>query len=931
MVRAPAEVRAGPVVVRPGEEMRRAGPPRQGRSTILVPLVAAALLAAFQAVGGLSATPRHAGTPHRAAPTSATSTELPAPPAEAWFGEPGITTSIRAIMERPRATAPSASDSAFRDRVRREPPVGRDPGSPAVAQWPAGKTGGETAPAAPAAPQTIGLSFKAIRLADTNAAYPPNPTGDVGPTQILVATDGRLRLFDRSGALLGLDTDLDTFFDDVRANQAVSEPQVRFDRLSGRFFVVAATSGLPNRVVIALSSGDTLTDASSFTFFFFQQDTVSPAGQTGQRITDLSLGIDKFGLYVGGNVYNVSGLFTASSGFLVRKPSLIAGGPISAQAFRGIGTTSSGGLWAPRGVDSDDPAATQGYFIGVDIRLTGRLVLRRVSNPQGPTSTISANVNVTVPDTALPQSVPTQGTSFPLDSLDDRLFAARIGINRLTGDRSLWTAHNILVDATGVGTTGGDRDGARWYEIRNLTSTPLLVQSGTLFDPAPSDPRFFFIPTVAMSGQGHAAIGSSTSGTVHYADVAVAGRLASDAPGSTGTFDQATFSTTSYDDGFSYPEYWGARSLTVVDPRDAMTFWTFQEWCDDTNAWAVQVVQLAAPAPATPTSAGMVCQGLASANVTVSGASANGSAFFDPGPDTGGPGFPSHLAASIGGGVTVNGVTLDSATQVTLNVSTVGAPLGAHDVTITNPDGQSATGPGILSVTSAPSAPTAGSDSPACAGGTLHLTAATIPGATYAWAGPNGFTSSAQNPDLAGITVAAAGTYSVTASMGGCSSPVSTVDVTVLDDGGACASCGLCQAGACVVADSDSDGVADGCDCAPGNATAWAIPGDAGTLNLTHAPPGVAGVTSLAWSAPVTGGTPAGMLYDVVRSTLASDFVGAGVCLESDDGPNTVASEPSAPAAGGIFFYVVRPQDACGPGVSHRDNNGNARLARDCP
>src|SRR5947207_10131387 len=115
--------------------------------------------------------------------------------------------------------------------------------------------------------------------------------------------------------------------------------------------------------------------------------------------------------------------------------------------------------------------------------------------------------------------------------------------------------------------------------------------------------------------------------------------------------------------------------------------------------------------------------------------------------------------------------------------------------------------------------------------------------------------------------------------MGGCASSASTVEVTVIGEGGACGSCGLCQSGACVVADSDADGVADGCDCAPDNAGAWAVPGDADTLNLTHAPPGVGGVTSLAWSAPATGGTPAGMLYDVVRSTVASDFVAAAVCL----------------------------------------------------
>ena len=75
--------------------------------------------------------------------------------------------------------------------------------------------------------------------------------------------------------------------------------------------------------------------------------------------------------------------------------------------------------------------------------------------------------------------------------------------------------------------------------------------------------------------------------------------------------------------------------------------------------------------------------------------------------------------------------------------------------------------------------PTAGSDSPVCAGTTLHLTNSTLSGATYAWTGPDGFTSSAQNPTVVAATTAASGTYSVTATVGGCTSTPGTTTVTV--------------------------------------------------------------------------------------------------------------------------------------------------------
>ena len=76
-------------------------------------------------------------------------------------------------------------------------------------------------------------------------------------------------------------------------------------------------------------------------------------------------------------------------------------------------------------------------------------------------------------------------------------------------------------------------------------------------------------------------------------------------------------------------------------------------------------------------------------------------------------------------------------------------------------------------------APTAGSDSPICAGTTLHLTNSTLSGATYAWTGPDGFTSSVQNPTIANVTTAALGTYSVTATVSGCTSTPGTTTVTV--------------------------------------------------------------------------------------------------------------------------------------------------------
>jgi hypothetical protein len=79
-------------------------------------------------------------------------------------------------------------------------------------------------------------------------------------------------------------------------------------------------------------------------------------------------------------------------------------------------------------------------------------------------------------------------------------------------------------------------------------------------------------------------------------------------------------------------------------------------------------------------------------------------------------------------------------------------------------------------------APVASSNSVVCEGGTIQLSSTFIPGATYSWSGPDGFSSSDQNPVIANATGAKAGTYSLTATRNGCTSAASYVLVAVQPD-----------------------------------------------------------------------------------------------------------------------------------------------------
>ena len=83
------------------------------------------------------------------------------------------------------------------------------------------------------------------------------------------------------------------------------------------------------------------------------------------------------------------------------------------------------------------------------------------------------------------------------------------------------------------------------------------------------------------------------------------------------------------------------------------------------------------------------------------------------------------------------------------------------------------TGNGYITITTGGVA--ASNTGPYCVGGSIQLNA--TPGLTYTWVGPNGFTSSTQNPTISNITNVNAGVYGVVVTGTGCSDTAYTTVV----------------------------------------------------------------------------------------------------------------------------------------------------------
>ncbi len=109
-----------------------------------------------------------------------------------------------------------------------------------------------------------------------------------------------------------------------------------------------------------------------------------------------------------------------------------------------------------------------------------------------------------------------------------------------------------------------------------------------------------------------------------------------------------------------------------------------------------------------------------------------------------------------------------------INVTT--AASGSYSVTVSNSGGCSAVASFSATVNPVPTA-SAGSNSPICAGQALNLTSGAA--STYSWSGPNGFTSTSQNPTIPAAQISATGNYSLTITNGSGCQATTSISVTV--------------------------------------------------------------------------------------------------------------------------------------------------------
>lgn len=544
-----------------------------------------------------------------------------------------------------------------------------------------------------------------------SAFTPPDNCGDVGLTQIITTANTRMKVFNKPSATSVIvstptgnstqtppaifNVNLESFFSNSTLGiSQISDPHVRFDRLTKRWFIIAVDvdHNVNNYCCIAVSDNEVISNSTNFKFYFFN---VSGTGGVSNEFFDYpTLGIDKYALNIGGNMFTNSLSFAGCNMWVINKDSILAG-VLKVTAFNHSATNTD--MYTPQGVHNDDPSAVSGYFIGTSSSLYGKINVRRV-NHTSVIPTLSADIPLNTIQTYAPENVIIPfGDS--IDGNDHRLCAAMIMRNKLTGKVSLWTANGSLSDQSGtVDPSTGDRDGIVWYEITNLETSPTISQSGRLFDNknALATAVNYIYPTIATSGQGHSIMGFTSGGKSKFPQASVAGRYNSDGAGVFQLPVDLTNASSRYNPG---SPRWGDFTQTVVDPSDNMTMWTFTQYADTVNSWGVRAGQLIAPPPSIPKFDTIpVCN---TSTIKLSGLSVNNSGFFDPGADLNGPGF-NHLNVTVTGPSPVTVTNVQFINQDTIQATFFlpdGTLAGTYTVNVINPDGQTSSTTFVLATT----------------------------------------------------------------------------------------------------------------------------------------------------------------------------------------------------------------------------------------
>ncbi|HYY81097.1 MAG TPA: hypothetical protein VFD04_18235 [Actinomycetes bacterium] len=450
-------------------------------------------------------------------------------------------------------------------------------------------------------------SFEGLSGADNQALLggipiPPDPVGDVSPTQYVEMVNLVWAVYSKTGTRLLGPLSLATIwagFAVPDCEDISGDPIVLYDQIADRWILTQFTTNGPTYYnCVAVS---TTPDATGSYFRY--------AFSTGLNFPDYpKYGVWPNAYFLATREFAPDDSFAGIGTYALERRKMLVGDPaarvVSFLTPPGSTPWITGDGWLPSDLDGNrqPPAGSPNYFVGTQdddgpyrAPFDAINVFQfQVSWGASPTASFfqSAQIRVAEFDSAFPctpagsrNCIPQPDTKQKIDILSYRQRPTwRLAYRNFGTYESLVT--NQSVEARkGIA-------GARWYELRRPGDHPFVYQQGTY---APDDGVNRWMGSIAQDRQGNMALGYSVSnGTTVFPGIRYTGRLAGDPlgqmPQGEGEIANGSGSQT---DPFAR---WGDYTSMNLDP-DNCTFWYVNEYYRTTSGrgWQTRIASIRLP------------------------------------------------------------------------------------------------------------------------------------------------------------------------------------------------------------------------------------------------------------------------------------------------------------------------------------------------
>ncbi len=406
---------------------------------------------------------------------------------------------------------------------------------------------------------------------------PPDTDGDIGPNHYVQIVNSGVTIFSRTGAVLMGPVNTNTLwngFSGACATTNDGDGVVRYDRMADRWVISQFSVNGGNGPFFQCVAVSTTPDPTgSYNRYQFTFDGFNDYPKMG-------LWPDAY--YFTFNMFP-NNTFAGARLCAFDRAKMLTGAAATEQCFN---TSSAiGGLLASDlDGSTQPPAGSPNFAVAINTTTTLAFFKTHIDFTTPANSTFTGPTNITVPSFAElcngGTCVKQPGTQ-QLDSLADRLMN-RASYRRFSDHDAMLVSHSV---------TSGTGGGVRWYELRNMATTPTVFQSGTY---AP-DSSFRWMPSMAFDQAGNIGLGFSISSSTINPSIHYTGRLAGDALGTMGQGEGTIITGSGSQNGNL--SRWGDYSSMNIDPTDDCTFWYAQEYMGATGSfnWRTRVATFKFP------------------------------------------------------------------------------------------------------------------------------------------------------------------------------------------------------------------------------------------------------------------------------------------------------------------------------------------------